>query len=234
MRTKVMLLGTAVASYAVLRWLGTTWGATRAERQRLMPGDEVVTDPAFVTTHAITIDAPPADVWPWLVQMGWHRGGWYTAAWVDRLLFPANWPATDRIIPELQGRRVGDFIPDGPPESECGFVIEELDPDRCLVLHSTTHIPLTWRRKLGASVDWTWSFQLLAERRGRDMGERTRFVFRCRGAAAPPWLAAGFNAVIVPADFVMSRQMLRGVKERSERLSAQRCPALPDVNSIGA
>ena len=228
MRIKDILLGGAVASYAALRWLGKSWGATGAERQRLMPGDEVVTDPAFVTTHAITIDAPPADVWPWLVQMGWHQGGWYTAEWVDRLLFPDNRPAADRIILELQGRKVGDFLPDGAPETECGFVIERLDPDRCLVLHSTTHIPLSWRRKLGAHIDWTWTFQL------HDLGDRTRFIFRCRGNAGPWWLLAGYQALIVPADFVMSRQMLRGVKERSERLSAQRRPAPPDVNSIGA
>ena len=123
---------------------------TPVEHAIALPGDDIVARPDLATTHAITIDAPPERVWPWLVQMGWHRGGWYTARWVDRLLFPANWPSAQRIMPELQDRDVGDFIPDGPPESECGFVVEHLEPNRYLVLHSTTHLPLKWRRERGA------------------------------------------------------------------------------------
>jgi hypothetical protein len=71
-----------------------------------------------VTNHAITIPAPPARVWPWLVQMGWHRRGRYTARWVDRLLFLGNWPSATRLVPELQRPlRAGDRIPDGPPDT---------------------------------------------------------------------------------------------------------------------
>ncbi len=66
-----------------------------------LPGDDLVAEPLFVTTHAITIDAPPGRVWPWLVQVGWHHGGRYTVRWVDRLFFPANWPSAERLIPEL-------------------------------------------------------------------------------------------------------------------------------------
>ena len=74
-------------------------------------------NPQVVTNHALTIDVPAERVWPWLVQMGWHRAGWYTARWVDKLLFPLNWPRANRIIPELQDIHVGDFIPDGAPET---------------------------------------------------------------------------------------------------------------------
>lgn len=141
--------------------------------------------------------------------MGWHQGGWYTKRWVDRLLFPANWAAADRLLPDYGSRQVGDFIPDGPPESQCGFIIEQLEPERCLVLHSTTHIPLSWRERFGARIDWTWVFVV------DDAGDgRSRLVFRCRGIAAPWWLKAAFKAIIIPADFVMSRQMLTGIKER--------------------
>jgi hypothetical protein len=124
-------------------------------------------------------------------------------------LFPANWAAAKRLLPEYQSRKVGDFIPDGPPESQCGFIIERLEPNKCLVLHSTTHIPRLWRERLGARVDWTWAFIL--EEAGR---ESSRLIFRCRGVASPWWLRAAFALVIIPADFIMSRQMLSGIRER--------------------
>jgi len=203
----------ALAAYGGLHWLGRTAGATRAERQGEMPGDDIVERPLiFLTTHATTIHAPPEAIWPWLVQVGWHRGGWYTARWVDRLLFPANWPSSDEIVESLQHLEVGDFVPDGPPESGAGFVVERLERDRHLVLHSRTHLPPGWGSRFGAWVDWTWAFALDPLGPGR-----TRFRFRARGRVGPWWLAAGYWFVIVPADFVMSAQMMRGIKERAER-----------------
>lgn len=178
-----------------------------------LPGDEIVAHPQVVTNHAVTVDAPPDCVWPWLVQMGWGRGGWYTARWVDRLLFPANGQSTDRIIPELQDLRVGDFIPDGPPETKCGLIVEAVEPNRALVLHSTSHLPLSWRAR--AELDWSWAFVLTA----MDGGQRTRFLFRSRWTTAPWWLTLGGWLGVVPADFVMSRDMLRGVKNRAEALA---------------
>jgi hypothetical protein len=84
------------------QWLGRTSGSTRAERRRRLPGDDLVDHPTVVTNHAVTIAAPPDRVWPWLVQMGWHRAGWYIPRWVDRLLFPANWTSATRLLRELQ------------------------------------------------------------------------------------------------------------------------------------
>ena len=205
-------LSLAAGGYAELQWLGRTYGSTHRERAVPMPGDDIVADPQLTATHAITINAPATEVWPWLVQMGWHRAGWYTARWVDRLLFRANRPSVHRIVPELQGLAVGDFVPDGPPESECGFVVERLDPDRTLLLHSTSHLPLQWRRGGIAGIDWTWEFVLEA----LDGGRRTRFVFRWRARVWPWWLVAGCWVAVIPADFVMSRDMLRGVKARAE------------------
>ena len=63
------------------------------------------------TNHAITIEARPADVWPWLTQLGWHLGGYYTPEWVDRLLFPQNWPSLNHLDPALmRDLGVGDTI----------------------------------------------------------------------------------------------------------------------------
>ena len=77
--TAVASATAVVAGYAVLHHLGRTSGSTDAERHARLPGDALVSDPGVVTDHAVTIDAPPEAVWPWLAQMGWGRGGWYTA-----------------------------------------------------------------------------------------------------------------------------------------------------------
>lgn len=202
----------AVAGYLTLQWLGRTWGATRQERHRPLPGDRLTRHPVAVTTHAITVNAPPAHIWPWLVQMGWHRGGWYTAEWVDRILFPANGPSADHIIAGLQDLRPGDAIPDGPPEAGCGFTVAHLEENRDLILHSEDHLPPAWKQRHGAWIDWTWAFVL------DDLGNgQTRFIVRSRLRAGPWWVAAAYLLAVIPADFVMSRQMLHGVKTRVEQ-----------------
>jgi hypothetical protein len=141
-KRSAMLAAAAVfGGFSAVQWLGRSYGATRNERRSRLPGDGIVPAPHLVTTHAITIHASPDRVWPWLVQMGWGRGQWYTARWVDRLLFPGNGPSADRIVPEWQHLAVGDRILDGPPEANTAFVVEDLEPNRYLVLHSTEHLP---------------------------------------------------------------------------------------------
>lgn len=212
-RVALTAAASVVATEMLLIHLGRTYGANSSERTRTLSGDTLIPDPHVQTDHAVTIDALPAAVWPWLVQMGWGRGGWYTARWVDRLLFPANGPSASRIVPELQEIHVGTFIPDGPPETECGLYVLEIQPERALVLRSNSHLPQAWRNR--ATLDWTWAFVLTPEADGR----RTRFHFRSRWVTSPWWLTLSGWLGIVPADFVMSRAMLRGVKERAERCS---------------
>lgn len=209
-RAALVGLGAVAATEVVLIHLGRTHGSTRAERALALPGDELVADPHVITDHAVTIDAPPAAVWPWLVQVGWHRGGWYTARWVDRLLFPANRASAEAIIPELQHLAIGDLVPDGPPEAECAFVVEQLRPAECLVLRSTSHVPPPWRAHV--HIDWSWAFVLRRERGGA----ATRFHVRSRWRSSPWWFAAAVHLTIVPADLVMSRDMLHGVARRAE------------------
>jgi hypothetical protein len=215
-RLAATVAGAAVFSEAALVALGLTYGSTTAERALPLPGDDIVANPSVVTNHAITIDAAPADVWPWLVQVGWGRGGWYTPRWVDLLLFPANGPSAQRIDSELQKLTIGDFVPDGPPETGCGFQVEGLDPERALVLHSTSHLPLSWRDR--AQLDWSWAFVLTSLHDGQD----TRFHFRSRWKTSPWWFTASGWLGIVPADFYMSRGMLRGVQERARATARQR------------
>jgi len=214
--------GLCVAGYGTLQGLGRRAGSTRQERHEELPGDGIVPHPHLVTDHAITIESPPEAVWPWLTQMGWHRAGYYTPRWVDRLLFPANLPSSDVLDPALvRDLTVGDTIPDGPPGT-AWFVVEQASPPATLVLHSTTHVPASWREKFGAAIDWTWSFRLtgLPEK-------RTRLHIRMRGRAAPLWLAAGSIGAIIPADFIMATGMLRGLKHRAEQTRTAGVPAGP-------
>ena len=129
----------------VLYRLGAAMARFRPNDRGALPGDDVVPRADVVCTHATTINAPPQRVWPWLQQVGWHRGGWYTARWVDRLLFPDHWASADELLPNYQQLAVGDFIPDGAPETGCGFTVVDLQPERYLLLQSTTHLPRSWR-----------------------------------------------------------------------------------------
>ena len=192
--------------------LGRTAGSTPAERRARLPGDELVPHPQLVTDHAVTIDAPAAAVWPWLTQLGWHRAGWYTPRWVDRLLFPDNRPSADRLDPALvRELRVGDTIPDGPPGT-AEYVVRLVEPPHLLVLRSTTHVPPGWAEHHDARITWTWTVHLRETAPGR-----TRVHLRVRGRMAPPWFAALYVATVVPADLVMATGMLRGLRDRVER-----------------
>ena len=205
------VLGSVLVGYGAMQVLGRRAGSTAKERRMRMAGDDFVAQPHILTNHASTIEAQPADVWPWLTQMGWHLGGYYTPEWVDRLLFPKNWSSLDHLDPALlRNLKVGDTIPDGPPGT-AEFVVVEVDPPHALVLRSTTHLPPAWRERFGADIDWTWSFRL-AER----PGGRTRLLMRVRGRTGPRWLTVTYLATIIPADYVMTDGMLRGIKRRAE------------------
>lgn len=199
----------AVASYAVLHRLGKTSGSTPQERRRPLPGDDLIHHTTLVTNHAATLPARPEAVWPWLTQLGWHPGGWYTPRWVDRLLFPGNWPSAVALDPELvRVLRPGDTIPGGPPGT-AHFVVERAEAPRVLVLHSRTHLPPGWAEKYGAELDWVWIFCL-----DPAPGGGTRMLIRNRGSVSPAWLDLGYRAVIVPADHIMTRGMFAGLSQR--------------------
>ena len=202
----------AGAWYGLYR-LGRSSGSSASERSRVLPGDDVVATPHLVTDHAISIAAPAEDVWPWLLQMGWHRGGWYTHRWVDRLLFPNNEASAEELLPEYQGLAVGDLVPDGAPETKCYFVVHTMEPGKQLVLHSTSHLPPQLTSRPDVELNWIWTFSIEPE--GYHC---SRLHFRSRIALQPWWLRLGYQIFLVPADHVMAGSMCRGIKQRAERL----------------
>lgn len=202
----------ALLGYAALYRLGRVSGSTNQERAPALPGDDLIMSPSLVTNHAATLDAPPKQVWPWMTQVGCHRAGWYTPRWVDQLLFPDNWPSATHLDPSLvRDLRPGDIIPDGPPGT-AQFVVKHADPPRVLVLHSTTRLPPGCADRIGASLDWVWTFTFDPTGPGQ-----TRMLVRNRGRLNPKWLDLAYLVTIVPADDVMTRGMFRGLQQRARQ-----------------
>lgn len=198
------------AAYAGVYHLGRSWGTTVAERRAAVPGDELLVGPRLQTTHAITVAAPPEAVWPWLVQMGWGRAGWYTYRWVDRLLFPANGPSASKLLVEHQHLAVGDHIADGPPSTGCFFTVVRLEAPWVLVLHSDSHLFGSLAERDDVAMRWIWAWQLT------EVSAGTRVVLRNNLQLTPVWLDQAYRAAMVPADFVMARSHLRGLRRRAE------------------
>jgi hypothetical protein len=203
---------TALGAAGFIHEFGRRWGATREEFRGPMAGDGIVSRAKGQTTHAITMKAAAEDVWPWLVQMGCQRAGWYTYPWVDRYLWHIDNPSAARIIAELQDLSVGDVVPDGEPGTAIYRVVK-FDAPRSLVLHSTSHVPRPLRGRMTA--DWTWAYEL------HELDPTiTRLLLRVRVTFAPWWVRLLYDGMTVPSDFVMARSMLRGIARRAEgRLS---------------
>jgi hypothetical protein len=194
-RTTAALLAALAALYPLARRPILTWGATTEEAGSRLPGDELLEEADGVSTRAITIGAPATAVWPWLAQMGPSpRGGAYTYDWIENLL-GLDMHSVDRVLLEFQHPEVGDTIALGPNRMR----IERVEPGRVLA----------WRSEDG---NWVWTFVL-----GESDGT-TRLISRNRYRL--PTLAARVSMLpMEPGSLLMERRMLRGIKERAERLS---------------
>ena len=195
--------------FPVRRWFGH-WGTTPDELIRPMAGDAIVPNPTHWATHAVTIEAPPGDIWPWLVQMGYQRGGLYSYDWLDRLFGILDRASADEVLPAFQQIAVGDTIRLGPREE---LTVAALQEKRALVLRYSAH-----------QFEWVWQFGLypLNEQRTRLITRGTERYKNTVGA----WL---LMRVMEPAAFVMTRKMLLGVKQRAEGLRAARTDATHHV-----
>jgi hypothetical protein len=188
------------------------WGATTQEAAGPLAGDELVPTPRMQSTRAVTIAAPVSGVWPWLVQLGAGRGGMYSYDWLETAA-GLGIHSADRIHPELQQLKVGDTVPLSP---DGGLSVRLLRPTTVLGLGGT--IDLRTRRMFpdgvppaGPRLEVGWTFVL------RPMGpQASRLVSRTRYNYSP--LAAGLvlRALLEPAQFLMERRMLLGIRNRAE------------------
>jgi hypothetical protein len=179
------------------------WGSSCKERAQALPGDELVAE-ANQQTHAVTINAPPDEVWPWLVQMGQGRAGFYSHDRLERLAGAAIRNA-DKIHPEWQTLAVGDLMRTYRPLPRfepLGWYVAVLEAGRELVVHEPQR---------NGVINSSWA--LVVE----PLGDRTRLLsrwrFRRRGVADALFRRLVFD----PLHFIMETGVLRGVKVRAER-----------------
>jgi hypothetical protein len=181
------------------------WGTTRTERDKPLPGDDIVPSPKLAYTRAITIHAPAAEIWPWLVQIGQGRGGLYSYDGLENLI-GCEMRSTDRILPEYQTLKPGDPILFGPEAKKFpGQVVERIQPGRALVMVGLA--PDT--RKAERSATWVFALEEQAD-------GTTRVLVRGRNAYLPGVASHLIWHILEPIVFVMERRMLHGIKARVE------------------
>ncbi len=170
------------------------WGATPAEVAAAMPGDELVPVSHFTATRAVTINATPAAVWPWLLQVGYLRAGFYSYDLLDNL----GRPSAETVLPEWQHLRRGDVAAPmaNPPTPATSFVLTQADPPDQLV----------WVKP---DSTWCWTLQPMPD-------GRTRLVTRLRQRYRVTWATAVTVILAEFGDFPMMRRMLLGIKQRAE------------------
>ncbi|MGH3480920.1 MAG: hypothetical protein ACRDQD_29340 [Nocardioidaceae bacterium] len=217
---------------AVVRRISVRTGLSDAEAFGSLPGDQLIPHPMVEWTRGVTVRSTPERVWPWLAQMGYGRGGWYTPDWVD--LFANRWvfgvrrpyPASaNRLLPEYQHVAVGDLICDGPDYASY-FRVQQVDPPHALVYRSIRHprrgsqIDITdpesparveqQLRDAGTYIDFTWALTL-----NRCADDTTRLLVRTRGNYAPRAL----RVLLTPLglfDATYGVAMLRAIARRAE------------------
>lgn len=171
------------------------WGATDAEVARALPGDDFVSHPTFNATRAVTVNAPPEKIWPWLVQIGLGRAGWYSYDWIDNL----SRPSARRILPEFQELKPGDLIPVSP-DGKQGFKVHTVEPGRYMI----------WGEP--GEMSWLWYLDPVSP-------SETRLLTRIRIKYDWTSPTMAFFLVTDVGDIVMMRKCLLGIKERAEALA---------------
>jgi hypothetical protein len=182
----------AAALWFLYRPWALTWGSTNEEVTRPMPGDEVLELPTFNATRAVTIEATPEEIWPWIIQIGYRRAGFYSYDVLDN----DGIPSAERILPEYQTLTIGDLI---PLSKTADVRVAELDPPRFMVL--VFEVEGTWS-------DATWVWGLYPED-----ASHTRLVTRLRADAR----GVRSRIFLDLGEIIMMRKCMLGIKRRAER-----------------
>ena len=203
----VVLAAVAALTYVLLLPWISTWGATKEEASMGLPGDQLVPNPSTQSTLAVTIDAPPEKVWPWLVQMGVDRAGFYNYLFVENTLLRLGVRNADRIHPEWQDIEVGDefrFKPEGYPGPPLpGPEVAVVQKNRALLMCD---------RVGERCANGTWQFVLSRQKEGA-----TRLLLRSRDGSLDV-----FDRVLGPGIYVMNRGMLLGIEHNAEGAPSER------------
>jgi len=172
------------------------WGATDEEIKRSMPGDDIVEKPSFDATRAVTINAPAEDIYPWIVQMGVNRAGWYSYDLLDNL----GRRSAEVILPEHQNIQVGDLNPMSP-DGKQGLWVKDFRSTEWML----------WWDKIG-DTSWAWGIYSEGESYSR-LVTRVRVKYR--------WFSPAilFNLIIEFFDIVMMRKCMLGIRRLAEAMS---------------
>jgi hypothetical protein len=242
---KRIVVGSALAAagwagYVTARRWYETWGVDPDEAVKDLPGDELVPEPTLSATRGITIDAPPPAVWPWLVQMGYGRGGWYSYDAMDM-----KGESSETIVPEHQSLAVGDTVPTDPGG---GFVVKRVEPEQALVLFVDPEI-VAARTTGTVTIDEAPGLQMS----GRFLSTATPPQFTAAWAFVLEPLAGGQTRLLerfrVRTDgespgskllgpvlgfgvFVMTQRQMLGIKARAEKLARDRDALNRDVDAV--
>jgi hypothetical protein len=216
----------------LLRRVSARTGVAGQEALGPLPGDEFIAHPMVEWARGVTADAAPGRVWPWLAQMGYGRGGWYTPQWVD--LFASRWvsgvkrpfpAAAARLLPQYQHVAAGDLICDGPDYASFSRVLR-VDPGHAVVYRSIRHprrgspIGITGPRapqragqqlhQAGTYIDFTWALVL-----NEPPGQRARLLVRTRASYSPRALRF-LTLPLGLVDATYGVAMLRAIARRAE------------------
>jgi hypothetical protein len=203
--------------FAVRPW-HTAWGATHVDRVVRLPGDELSPRAYHTVTHAVNIDADPQFVWPWIVQVGQDRSGFYSYRFLENLV-GCEMPEVHRVVPEWQNRAVGDTVWFATPKHFRGrarMVVAQLRPERAMTLAS----PEDWKRFQAGDegLDTTWTFALIPKLACDRPGHTTRLIARTRSVAYPTIATQFLNYIFwEPLHFIMERKMLLTIAGLAER-----------------
>lgn len=220
-RKALGVVATATVGYGVwVRPRLLRWGATQEEVAAPYPGADLVPEGERAGTMAVTIDAPPNQVWPWLVQIGWDRGGWYSWDHLDN----AGRPSAREVHPEWQDLAVGDYLKFWAPGAGVvtAYRVAALEPNRFLGLHGLSDLrgraldPVQPRPS--AYMEGLWGFLLTEMPDGR-----TRLISSGYQALRPRWLERFvYEWIYAPVVWIMSARMLAVLKRNIERAARTR------------